>query len=134
MHIINGNINHLKLLHLNKSNSNILMKKILLQNLIDCHEPHCISLVESNTDIHKPEELNPFEGYNSEHKILKLNGVETSKSQTMLLIKENLKYTRLYDLENDLNSLIIIKIELKNCAPVIIISGYRQWRLPEKKI
>ena len=27
MHIINGNINHLKLLHLNKSNSNILTKK-----------------------------------------------------------------------------------------------------------
>ena len=50
----------------------------------------------------------------------------------MLLIKENLKYTRLYDLENDLNSLIIIKIELKNHAPVIIISGYRQWRLPAK--
>ena len=77
MHIINGNINHLKLLHLNKSNSNILTKKTLLQNLIDCHEPHCISLVESNADIHRPEDLNPFEGYNSEHKILKLNGVKT---------------------------------------------------------
>ena len=67
-----------------------------------------------------------------EHKILKVNGVETSKSRTMVLIKEDLKYTRLYELENDLNSLIIIKIELENCDSVILISGYRQWRLPAK--
>ena len=104
----------------------------MLQNLFDRHQPHYISLVESNADINIPEELNPFEGFNTEHKILKLNGVETSKSRMMVLIKEDLKYTRLYDLENDLNSLIIIKIELKNCDPVIIISGYRQWRLPAK--
>ena len=48
-----------------------------------------------------------------------------------MLIKAGLEYTRMGDLENNINSLIWIKIKLKNRDPILVCSGYRQWTLPK---
>ena len=79
----NGNI--VKLLHLNKSKSNILLKHSLIKDLLDKEDPEIGSFNESNCDITKQAQLNPFKGYKTEHKTLKYKQNETTVSRTTMI-------------------------------------------------
>ena len=52
------------------------------------------------------------------------------KARMALFIKKTITYTRVHKYENDLNSFIWIKINIKNKKPVYFGGGYRQWALP----
>ena len=130
MRAVNGNT--IKLLQLNKSSSNILKKHTLIKDLLDREDCMIGSLNESNCDLSKTDQINPFKGFKAEHKTLKYRHIETTVARTTMLIKSGLDYTRMFDLEPDLNSLIWVKINLKNRNPILVCSGYRQWSLPKE--
>ena len=123
MHSLHGNI---KLLHLNKSNCNILTKIDLIQDLINQEQPGIISLNESNVTLAKPKETKPFKDYQFEHKSIKVNGITGSMARTTLAIHDKIHYERMYSLETDVNSIIWIKVNIKGHNQVLVMSGYRQ--------
>ena len=55
----------------------------------------------------------------------------TGCSRSAILIKDNIKYKRREDLEDDITSNVWIEIETDK-QPILIMSGYRQWHLPKK--
>ena len=55
----------------------------------------------------------------------------TGCSRSAILIKDNIKYKRREDLEDDITSNAWIEIETDK-QPILIMSGYRQWHLPKK--
>ena len=125
---INGN--NLTLLHLNKGSSSILSKISIIKNLIFQEKADIISLNESNCNVNISKEARPIDGFEAEHKLLTYKGNSTIVSRTTMLIRSGLEYTRMGALENDINSIVWIKIILKNGKPLLVCSGYRQWTLP----
>ena len=128
-HLTNGNI---KFLHLNKGNSNISTKITLIQDLVNQENPSLISLNESNVELNQANQTNPLKEYKFEHKILKINQTNGTKARTSLDIHLKHDYERMYDLETNLNSIIWIKLNLKKQKPILIMSGYRQYKLFNK--
>ena len=55
-----------------------------------------------------------------------------NKSRIGLFIKKTLNYTRLSTFENNLNSFIWVKLNIKNKKPIYFGGGYRQYTLPCK--
>ena len=128
--ILNGNI--IKLLHVNKSSSNILSKISLIQDLFDREQPLVASINESNCVLTEPKQINPIEGYKLEHKLLDINNHVATKARTSMAIKSGTNYERMSSLETDINPIIWIKIKLKQTEPLLICSGYRQWSILEE--
>ena len=127
---MNGNI--IKLLHVNKSSSNILSKISLIQDLFDREQPLVASINESNCVLTEPKQINPIEGYKLEHKLLDINNHVATKARTSMAIKSGTNYERMSSLETDINPIIWIKIKLKQTEPLLICSGYRQWSILEE--
>ena len=50
-------------------------------------------------------------------------------SRNALMVKEGISYKRRYDLENNTNCMIWIEIKLNTKKSILIMGGYRQWRL-----
>ena len=125
-HITNGNI---KLLHLNKGNSNILTKLTLIQDLVNCEKPSVISLNESNVELSQTKQTEPIKDNKFEHKQINFNNHICSKARTSVGIHNKLAYERMYNLETGVNSIIWIKLILKKQKPILIMSGYRQFKL-----
>ena len=125
-HINNGNI---KFLHLNKGSSNILTKIDLITDLVNHELPSIISFNKSNVDLNQPDQLKPIPDYNFEHKSLQVNQVHGSKARTTMAIHHKLDYERMYTLENNINSIIWIKVKIKRQRPILVMSGYRQHKL-----
>ena len=132
-HIINGNnniIKGLKLLHLNKGNSNFLTKITLIKNLINDEKCDVASFVESNVLSTDPDQLKPITGFNHEHKFVKVGPIMSDTARTTMIIREDITYKRRLDLESDINSLIWVEITLGAGPHLLVMSGYRQWQLP----
>ena len=100
-------------MHLNKLSSKISIKIILLQDLIDQNTPDIFSLNKSNCNINEPNDVNPFKGYTMEHKLLEYGALSTNVTRTSIAIKIGTPFTRMYEYESDLNSMIWIKVYIK---------------------
>ena len=132
-HIYLGN--NLRFLHINKGSSSILSKIDILEHLVLSEEAQVVSIVESNVNLSKSDELKPMKGFNFEHKQLFINNVKSSIARTTIAIKDNLPYTRMFNLENDQNSIIWLRIKINPKKYVLVMSGYRQYTiLKEHKI
>ena len=46
-----------------------------------------------------------------------------------MAIHHKLDYERMYNLENNINSIIWIKVKIKRQSPTLVMSGYRQHKL-----
>ena len=56
---------------------------------------------------------------------------KTNKSCNAILIKNDIIYTRRYDLEDETTSTVWIEIKLPKNKPILLCSIYRQWSLPK---
>ena len=65
-----------------------------------------------------------------ENKLITYKNQTSRVARTSLAIKRGTEYTRMPQLETEVNSVIWIKIPIKNKDPVLLCSGYRQWSLP----
>ena len=112
-----------------KGNSNILTKLTLIQDLVNCEKPSVISLNESNVELSQTKQTEPIKDYKFEHKQINFNNHICSKARTSVGIHNKLAYERMYNLETGVNSIIWIKLILKKQKPILIMSGYRQFKL-----
>ena len=136
-HIKNGNIGHrkpkiikkLKILHLNKGSKYLTNSNELLNELIIQEDPDIFSLAEANINFNFDEkEIGPaYKNYNIE---LKSMVPQPKKARMALFIRKSIPYTRMQKYENDLNSFIWIRLNIKNKRPIYFGGGYRQWALP----
>ena len=55
----------------------------------------------------------------------------TNNSRNAILIKNNIVYTRRYDLEDTNTSTIWLELKVPNSKNMLIASIYRQWSLPK---
>ena len=103
----------------------------LINNLINDEDPDIFSLAESNINFDFDEkEIGPaYKKYNIE---LKKMSPCPKKARMALFIKKTIPYTRIPKYENDLNSFIWIKLNIKNKKPIYFGGGYRQWALPSE--
>ena len=93
------------------------------------YKPHIISLCEAN--IEKTINNTPnctYIDYKIEH--TKMSNT-TNNSRNAILIKNNLVYTRRYDLEDDTTSTVWIELRIPEGKNILISSIYRQWKLPK---
>ena len=56
---------------------------------------------------------------------------KTNNSRNAILIKNDIIYTRQYDLEDDTTSTIWLEIKIPEGKNILISSIYRQWSLPK---
>jgi len=56
---------------------------------------------------------------------------DTNQSRNILMIKEDIVYTRRTDLEDQNTSTVWIEIKLQKNKPILLGSVYRQWSLPQ---
>ena len=120
-HIETGNIGQkrpktikkLKILHLNKSSKFMTNSNDLINDLMINEDPDIFSLAECNINFNFDEkEIGPaFKKYNIE---LKDMVPCPKKARMALFIKKTLTYSRMEKYENDLNSFIWIKLQIKN--------------------
>ena len=82
-----------------------------------------------NIDFTKKKIRSAYIKYNKE---LKQMSPCPKKARMAIFIKKTLTYKRLPQYENDLNSFIWIKLQLKNSKPFFFGGGYRQWSLPSE--
>ena len=123
-----GNNNGLKLLHFNKGNSNFDTKIDKIKNIINDHKPHIMNLAEANFKILNSNINGIFTGYNIEtNKMANLTGI----SRNILIINNTIAYKRRFDLESTNTCTIWIQIKIKGNKPLLLMGGYRQWRLPQ---
>ena len=66
--------------------------------------------------------------YKIEHTIM---ANKTNNSHNAILIKNDLIYTRRYDLEEETTSIIWIELRVPEGKNILISSIYRQWTLPK---
>ena len=139
-HCENGNISQnkkpkiikkLKILHLNKGSKFLTNSNELVNELILGEDPDIFSLAECNINFNFDEkEIGPlYKNYNIE---LKEMTPCPKKARMALFIRKSITYTRLAKYEHELNSMIWIKIKLKNKKPIFFGGGYRQWALPSE--
>ena len=85
----------------------------LINDLIIKEDPDIFSLAECNINFNfNKKEIGPaYDNYNIE---LKEMVPRPKKARMAVFIKKNIPYMRMHNFENDLNSFIWIKIQLKN--------------------
>ena len=118
-------------MHLNKGSKFLSNSNELINELIMKEDPDIFTIAESNINFNFDEKEigNAFKTYNIELK--KMNPCP-KKARIAIFIKKNITYSRLAQYENDLNSFIWIKIDLKHKKPLYFGGGYRQWGLPNE--
>lgn len=123
-----GNKNNtLKLLQLNKGSSNFENKINDVQNIINKYKPDIMCLSEANIKkSYKQNILSSFPEYNIELNSMS-NNIDISRNA--IIINNKIAYSRRYDLENDFTCTIWIEIYIPNCKPILLMGGYRQWKL-----
>ena len=97
---INGNhekFNKIKILQYNKGSSNFHNHIHHIQTILQNHEPHILCISEANFKQKYDNGTNYFPGYNLE-KNLQYNTIGISRN--CILIKNEIKYSRRYDLED----------------------------------
>ena len=134
MHIQNGNRNSrffkdtTSVIQINTGNGKMKKNDNLLRDTIDKTKAKIILLSESNHDPKDSEEEArhrlTFPEFKFEHKILP--GAKYARSSIM--IHDSIPYTQCYNLENNINSCLVIKIERSRNLSIYVAATYRQWR------
>ena len=107
-----------KLLHINKGNSNFHNKINDIYSIIDIHKPDILSIQEANYDLKNPISI---KGYNIEYKKLCSNDY---KARTILLVKDNINYKRMYEYEDDYISSIWLEVLIKKRVSFFVMASY----------
>ena len=120
--------NHIKITQLNKGKSNFpTFKEHIKNELIDACADIAI-LGESNFLRNEPNLHIDYPEYVFENKF----HPESNKSRITVMLKRNITYTRLYELETSESSAIWLKVKVSPRKYVYILCVYRQWHtLPE---
>ena len=125
-----GNIvkdrNNFKFLHWNKGNSNFQNKLNDIYSTIQGFSPDIFSIVEANFNISSNIK---FKDYNLEYS--KLHPL-SNNARTILLVKNNIPFTRRYDIESPLISSVWIEIAIIKSNRLLVCSYYCQWSLPSE--
>ena len=129
MKIYNGNISSiksLKIMQYNKGSSDYSKKEhILNKHITDKHiDIACIS--EANISESYLANNDVLSGYICESKPM---SDRIDMSRNIILINENIPYIRRRDLENEYIATIWIEVKLKSKKNILVMGGYRQWRL-----
>ena len=105
MHTLNGNNGkHLNLAHWNKGQALFHNKTNNINHILATYKPHILTLCKANA--HKITNNTPFNkyaNYNIEH--TKMSST-TNQSRNIILIKEDIIYTRRRDLEDNTTSTV----------------------------
>ena len=132
MHALNGNRfakpkikSHFKIAHINKGNSNFPTKLNNILNLIEDDRPDILMISEANMESNEPSVKNHLKGYNIEKKLLGNQNV----ARMIVMVKSDITYERLYGFENDINSMMTLKIKNSNKKYIYLVCVYRQWKL-----
>ena len=131
MHSKNGNRNknknktHLKLLIVNKGNSNYCTNKNIMINLVETEQPDIMVVSEANLERENNNLDIDFKKYNVESKFLGNN----SLARIMVTIKKGITYERMSKYDNDVNAMIVLKVKTASSKYVFLVCVYRQWRL-----
>ena len=127
----NGNIvikNYkLKICHVNKGNSLFKNKIPEIRNIIDEHSPDILCVSEANVVDDLNIYAHDFSDYNFE---LNMMHMSYSISRNIILIKRGISYHIRPDLENPITCTIWIELFLDKNKKILIMGGYRQWKLP----
>ena len=136
-HSKNGNVQNnkskkcknIKLLHLNKRNSNFKNRIAEMQLIITKYNPDIITIAEANIDQSYTDYISQFENYNIElNKMFQICG---NSRNAIFIKKKQLAYKRREDLEDYDTCTIWIKIIIQRTKKVLLMGGYRQWNLPK---
>ena len=128
-HTKNGNVSigqNLRILLINKGNSDILTHYDLILNALNTNKPNLCVINESNDSPNDSLE-DKFEDFAIEQKFLPGYG----KGRTLLLIRKNVEYERLHSLELPFISTIWLKIKTDSNKIIYFMGGYRCWTLPK---
>ena len=121
-HAINGNY-YLNLLHWNKGKTLFKNKITNIDQILAKHKPHIISLCEANIEkVINDTENDTYTNYKIEHTKM---ATKTNNSRNAILIKNDIIYTRRYDLEDDTTSTIWLEIKIPEGRSILISSIYR---------
>ena len=130
-HTKNGNTKSnkiIKIIQINKGKSKLLnVDKELLETIVENRADIAI-ISEANHDNNDGESTrsinNTFSDYNVETK----TSLGASISRIIIIIKKNINYVRVKELESDINSSVIIKLIQSTRKNTFIIGLYRQWK------
>ena len=131
-HALNGNRksqkikNHFKIMQLNTGLSNWDTCQDMVQLEVEQAKADIAIIGESNMLEIEPGTKDNFKGYTIENKFFK----GCPRSRITVLMRENIIYTRLYDLETDNNAGIWLKIKFSKKKYIYMLCVYRQWKLP----
>ena len=131
-HAANGNIKHKKtkcieFMLMNKGNSLFHNKSDSIKHIIDDTIPHIAVINESNIVKDNISHQTEHPEYEFEHKF-EANGNCTRTS--MMLKKDSIDYERMHKLEDPNIATIWVKVKITPKKSILVIGGYRQWRLP----
>ena len=124
----NGNINKtMKIMQWNKGNSFLRNKIEDIKDIIRKHKPEVLVINEVHLNMDDDQTILNIKGYRVETDSL----MESQKTiRTMILIKDNINYTRLKKYEAKDESAVTISIGFYRHKRIILTGYYRQWQLP----
>ena len=112
MHSLNGNkksvSKSLKILQINTGRANFNTDINELKTTLDIEKPSLVIISEANFGGNIEISKEVLNGFNFEAKFMPGHPL----ARVVILIKKGLKYSRLNDFDNDLNSSVFIKIKL----------------------
>ena len=126
--MINGNTNsdkNLKIMQYNIGNSNFENSIHKLQHIIQNHQPDIMCISEANISNKYDFNINNFLGYNI---ILNKQYNIIGVSRNCILIKDRIKYSRRWDLENDITCEIWLQVASVH-KRILVCGSYSQWSL-----
>ena len=116
----------LYIIQVNKGHSNLPKHLELIKKLINDENPSVMIMPESQIRMDEPLLQKAFENYNAEHKFR----IGHDKTRISMFIKNTIEYERLPDIENPEDSNIWVKIKTGTKTGLVLMGGYREWRIP----
>ena len=93
-------------------------------NLVDSDRPDLLVVSEANLELNNNTIKNDFPDYTVESKFLG----NSELARIMVLIRSDLTYSRLFHLETDDNSMIVLTIKISKSNYLHVVCVYRQWK------
>ena len=116
--------NNIKIMSVNKGNSEINTKIDQLNNMIQVHNPDIFAINEINIKLSDTVTKNQFPGYTLEVDSL---GKTNDRARTGVLIKNTITYKRRKDLEQHGSAIVWLQIKSKEKKQFLIQCIYRQF-------
>ena len=129
-HIINGNINSLRIVTWNKNSKQAIDSINRIESVIKDNKIDVLLINEFNLSTNDDKSLIKIKGYNIELDQIYEN---LNKARSAMYIREDLKYSRCKKFENKEDSSIVIKIGLPKKKKFYIYGIYRQWQILNNK-